>query len=85
MQIAISEKDYDPKLTPIYLKFVSRIKMNIIVSLRLRVRNKRREKRENKRKRYTKLKISCRYEIRFWSVMFGLAKNEMFLYCESAN
>ena len=84
MQIAISEKDYDPKLTPIYLKFVSRIKMNIIVSLRLRVRNKRRE-RENKRKRYTKLKISCRYEIRFWSVMFGLAKNEMFLYRESAN
>ena len=43
MQITISEKDYDPKLTPIYLKFVSRIKMNIIVSLRLRVRNKRRE------------------------------------------
>ena len=84
MYIAILDKDYDPKLTPIYLKFVSRIKMNIIVSLRLRVRNKRRE-RENKRKRYTKLKISCRYEIRFWSVMFGLAKNEMFLYCESAN
>ena len=50
MQIAISEKDYDPKLTPIYLKFVSRIKMNIIVSLRLRVRNKRREEeRENER------------------------------------
>lgn len=49
MQIAISEKDYDPKLTPIYLKFVSRIKMNIIVSLRLRVRNKRREVRERER------------------------------------
>ena len=53
MQIAISEKDYDPKLTPIYLKFVSRIKMNIIVSLRLRVRNKRRErKRERTKERY---------------------------------
>ena len=51
MQIAISEKDYDPKLTPIYLKFVSRIKMNIIVSLRLRVRNKRREEKEREKER----------------------------------
>ena len=32
MYIAILDKDYDPKLTPIYFKFVSRIKMNNIVS-----------------------------------------------------
>ena len=42
MNIAISDKDYDPKLTPIYFKFVSRIKMNNIVS-------KKRAKRERER------------------------------------
>ena len=44
MYIAISDKDYDPKLTPIYFKFVSRIKMNNIVSKReLRERERERD------------------------------------------
>ena len=51
MNIAISDKDYDPKLTPIYFEFVSRIKMNNIVS---RKRAERRKERENMR-----LDISC--------------------------
>ena len=60
MQIAISEKDYDPKLTPIYFKFVSRIKMNNIVLVRV--------ERDNKRIR---LNISCRFKIRISIVMYG--------------
>ena len=43
MNIAISDKDYDPKLTPIYFKFVSRIKMNNIVSKKRAERGKERE------------------------------------------
>ena len=43
MYIAISDKDYDPKLTPIYFKFVSRIKMNNIVSEK-RTRERERER-----------------------------------------
>ena len=46
MNIAISDKDYDPKLTPIYFKFVSRIKMNNIVSKKRAKRKRGDRKRE---------------------------------------